>query len=187
MLLMEILDIVDINGNPTGQTVTREKAHLEGIRHRTSHVWILRSRDRLQVLLQKRSPDKESFPDMWDISSAGHIPSGFSWEESAVRELSEELGTVVSASELKEAGLLRIKADTEFFCRPFKDDQVSKVFVLFLDRDESCFTVQKEELSEVRWFYMEDVISDLKAGLMGDCLILEELELVRDFALKEIS
>lgn len=41
---MELLDIVDEKGNPTGQTVDREKAHREGIRHRSSHVWLFRRR-----------------------------------------------------------------------------------------------------------------------------------------------
>lgn len=33
----EIFDIVDENGQPTGETVTRSQAHAEGIRHRTAH------------------------------------------------------------------------------------------------------------------------------------------------------
>ncbi len=36
----EALDIVDEDGNPTGETVERGRAHREGIRHRTSHVWL---------------------------------------------------------------------------------------------------------------------------------------------------
>lgn len=53
---MEIFDIIDENGNPTGKTVTREKAHTDGIPHRTAHIWIIRKKDgRVQVLLQKRS------------------------------------------------------------------------------------------------------------------------------------
>lgn len=38
---MELLDIVDENGCPTGETVERETAHRKGIRHRTSHVWLV--------------------------------------------------------------------------------------------------------------------------------------------------
>ena len=33
----EMLDIVDENGVPTGQSVPRTTAHAEGLRHRTSH------------------------------------------------------------------------------------------------------------------------------------------------------
>ena len=51
----EIFDIIDTQGNPTGETVTREKAHAEGIPHRTAHIWIIREKyGRTEVLLQKR-------------------------------------------------------------------------------------------------------------------------------------
>ena len=42
---MEILDIVDDNGIPTGKTVDRVTAHRKGIQHRTAHLWIARRRD----------------------------------------------------------------------------------------------------------------------------------------------
>lgn len=85
---MEILDIVDERGVPTGETVERETAHARGIRHRTSHVWILRRRNQaVEVLLQKRSLQKDSHPGCYDISSAGHIPAGMGFVESAIREL----------------------------------------------------------------------------------------------------
>lgn len=45
---MELLDIVDENGKPTGETVERKIAHSEGIRHRTAHVWIVRKSDEEQ-------------------------------------------------------------------------------------------------------------------------------------------
>lgn len=69
----EILDIVDENGEPTGETVEREFAHADGIRHRTSHVWLARKRNgRAEILLQKRAENKDSYPGCYDISSAGH-------------------------------------------------------------------------------------------------------------------
>ena len=72
---MEILDVVDETGAPTGETVERAEAHREGVRHRTAHVWIARNRNgRIQLLLQKRCMQKDSFPGCYDISSAGHIP-----------------------------------------------------------------------------------------------------------------
>ena len=33
---MEILDVVDETGAPTGETVERTEAHREGVRHRTA-------------------------------------------------------------------------------------------------------------------------------------------------------
>ena len=58
---MELLDICNEEGFPTGETVERSRAHSEGILHRTAHVWVVREVDgRTQVLLQKRSMDKDS-------------------------------------------------------------------------------------------------------------------------------
>ena len=59
--MAEILDIVDEQGRPTGQTVPRAVAHAEGIRHRTSHVWILRRHaGRVEVLLHMRCQATDS-------------------------------------------------------------------------------------------------------------------------------
>ena len=77
--MAEILDIVDEQGRPTGQTVPRAVAHAEGIRHRTSHVWILRRHaGRVEVLLQMRCQAKDSFPGCYDISfpRPGTFPPG---------------------------------------------------------------------------------------------------------------
>ncbi len=181
--MAEIIDIVDENGIPTGETVVREVAHEQGIRHRTSHVWLLRHREgTLQVLLQKRSPDKDSFPNQWDISSAGHIPAGDDWKESAIRELSEELGLTVDENNLIDAGLYRISADDVFHGKSFHDRQVSRIFLLFSDLDESAFKIQKEELSEIRWFDLDAVIADVRIGKSGECLEADELEIVRERA-----
>ena len=61
--MAEILDIVDEQGRPTGQTVPRAVAHAEGIRHRTSRVGILRRHaGRVEVLLEMRCRAKGTFP-----------------------------------------------------------------------------------------------------------------------------
>ena len=90
---MEILDICDEFGNPTGKVEDREIIHQEGLLHRTAHVWLLRKENnQIEILLQKRSDAKDSFPGCYDISSAGHIPAGDGYFKSAKRELKEELG-----------------------------------------------------------------------------------------------
>ena len=89
----ELFDIVDENGNPTGDKVSRSEAHAKGIRHRTAHIWVIRDNEgKKEVLLQKRALNKDSFPGKYDTSSAGHIQAGDEPLESALRELSEELG-----------------------------------------------------------------------------------------------
>ena len=102
---MELFDVIDSKGNPTGQIVSREKAHAEGIPHRTAHIWIIREKEgRVQILLQKRSQNKDSFPGKFDTSSAGHIQAGDEPLESAIRELKEELGISAVPEQLHFAG-----------------------------------------------------------------------------------
>ena len=121
----EMLDIVDENGVPTGQSVPRTTAHAEGLRHRTSHVWIVRRKNgRVQVLLQMRCAAKDSYPGCYDISSAGHIPAGAEFVGSALRELREELGVTAAPADLHECGLRRFRFEAEFHGKPFKDNQV---------------------------------------------------------------
>lgn len=106
---MEWLDVVDDQGNPTGETVERTKAHQKGIRHRTAHVWLMREHQgKVEILLQKRSAGKDSHPGCYDISSAGHIPAGVDWLSSARRELLEELGLKAEEKEFVYCGQRKI-------------------------------------------------------------------------------
>ena len=49
----EMLDLVNEQGDPIGRAVPRSEAHRLGLRHRTSHVWLVRRKNGvLEVLLQ---------------------------------------------------------------------------------------------------------------------------------------
>ena len=89
---LELFDICDEKGEPTGEVMERGMVHHYGKMHRTAHIWIVnRMPDgSYQVLLQKRSKKKDSYPGCYDISSAGHIHAGDSYLPSARRELAEE-------------------------------------------------------------------------------------------------
>lgn len=183
---MEYLDIVDENGLPTGQTVERAVAHRDGIRHRTAHVWMLRKRSgQVEVLLQQRSLNKDSFPGCYDISSAGHIPAGVEFVPSALRELREELGVSVPPDALHECGLRRFYLDTAFRGKPFRDNQVSKIFCLWYDAEEGDFTLQKSEVASVRWMPFTDCYQAVKQNTMRHAIVLEELDLVRAWILAQ--
>lgn len=176
---MEILDIVDESGNPTGKTVDRETAHRNGIRHRTSHVWIVRqSSGSAQVLLQKRSMNKDSYPGCYDISSAGHIPSGESFTGSAVRELKEELGVCASEDELIFCGRRRFSYTKTFHGKLFCDNQVSNVYILFRDAECGSFILQKSEIDEVRWMDINQCINMVLNNKFPNCIHMEELRMI---------
>jgi len=159
---MEIFDIVDETGRPTGQTVSRTQAHAEGIRHRTAHIWIVKKEaGRCYVLLQKRAMDKDSFPGCFDTSSSGHIQAGDEPLESALRELQEELGIVAEEADLKPAGTFDIRYEKEFYGKLFRDCEVAYVFLYDKPVDIAELTLQKEEVDGVQWFSVEEVAAAL--------------------------
>ncbi len=86
----EYLDVLDQYGNRTGIVKTRENVHQSGDFHRVVHTWIFN--DKYEILLQKRSQQKENHPGCWDISSAGHVHALESSLDALKREAKEELG-----------------------------------------------------------------------------------------------
>lgn len=177
---MEWLDIVDENGNPTGEVVEREKAHAQGIRHRTSHVWIARRRNnRIEILLQKRSKTKDSHPGCYDISSAGHIPAGMDFLTSAVRELKEELGVDAKESELIYCGVRTGAYQAEFYGKLFIDNQYSNVYLLWQDMEESDFVLQESEVESVCFMDFEECYQKVKNKEIPNCIALMELDMLK--------
>lgn len=162
---MEYLDIVDEDGRPTGRTVSRREAHDRGILHRTAHVWVVgKERGRFRILLQKRSEEKESFPGMFDTSSAGHIPAGAEPLPSALRELSEELGITASPDLLDFAGTFRSRYEKVFHGRPFRDNEATSVYVYKGPVDAGSLKLQESEVSQVRWFDLDEVWDEIQRG-----------------------
>ena len=179
---MEYLDIVDEAGQPTGKIIPRNEAHQHGIRHRTAHVWIVRKNTcGYEILLQKRSEEKESYPGMFDTSSAGHIPAGCEPLDSALRELSEELGIVASPDQLNYAGSFRIQYEKEFHGRVFRDNEFTSVYVYEQPVDISALTLQESEVSEVRWFDLEDVWNEIHRSRERFCVPTGGLKVLKDY------
>ena len=82
-----------------GKVKEKMQAHEDGNFHRTAHIWIINNKK--ELLLQKRSASKKSHPNCWDISAAGHIRSGESVMDGALRELKEELGVETKEEDLQ--------------------------------------------------------------------------------------
>lgn len=89
----EIFDVVDADDQLTG-TATRGEVHEKKLLHRAVHLFVFNKRG--DLLLQKRSPLKDSCPGLWDSSVSGHLDSGEDYQAAAIRELDEEMGIVTS-------------------------------------------------------------------------------------------
>ena len=85
----EIVLIVDRNNRETG-TAPRHVMRRRGLVHRAAYILVFNSRNELYV--QKRTKTKDIYPGCYDVAAGGVVLAGESYDESARRELQEELG-----------------------------------------------------------------------------------------------
>ena len=179
---MEYFDVCDERGLPTGEVVERSVAHSKGILHRTAHVWIIKKVDgRWQVLLQKRSKDKDSYPGQFDTSSAGHIPAGMEPLESALRELREELGISAVEEQLRFIGTFRTQYEEVFYDEPFRDNEVISVFVYEEPVEPEELVLQESEVEEVRYFDLLEVYEEICRGIDWCCVNPEGMKVLVEY------
>lgn len=177
---LELLDIVDEKGNPTGLTQEREIVHRTGELHRTASVWIINKENngRQKVLLQKRSAGKDAYPGCLDLSSAGHVPAGCDYLESAIRELGEELGICARKEDLRYIGLHSSEFHEIFHGKPFHNREISAVYLYEKQVDIKDLRLQTEEVETVVWMDLEECIEKVTKGDPQFCIDQGELAMV---------
>lgn len=149
---MELIQIVDENGNFTGQIIDKEEAHDKNLLHNEVAAFIIN--DKKQVLLQKRSANKRFNPNKWALC-AGHVDAYESLGDAILREIKEEVGLDISKDDLHQFG------EREFTIRD-SNSHITYFYYIRSNLNEKDFIIQKEELSEVKWFDIDEVIDMIK-------------------------
>ena len=85
----EQFTVVDEHDRPVG-VAARGLVHANNSLHRAVHILIFNNAG--DLFLQLRSRSKDRHPSTWDSSAAGHVNAGEEYDETAKRELMEELG-----------------------------------------------------------------------------------------------
>ena len=86
----ELFIQVDAKDRVIGK-ITRGQAHRNHkIIHRAVQVVLINGQN--QTLLQKRSHKKDKSPNMWGTAAGGHVSWGHTYQQSAQKELHEEIG-----------------------------------------------------------------------------------------------
>jgi len=80
--------------------VSRFEVHGNNLRHRAVHILIFNPAG--EVYLQQRSRWKDRHPLKWDSSAAGHVVGADGYDETARRELKEELGIDVPLTKISK-------------------------------------------------------------------------------------
>ena len=174
---MELIDVLDENGHPTGLRKEKREIHRDGDWHRAVHVWVIRPDGSL--LIQLRAADKLNNPNMWDISAAGHVSAGEGSLVSAVREVEEEIGLKLKETELNFLGTLKqvaILNEGSYTDREFND-----VYWVNFEGELSALTLQEEELQELKfihWTELQRWVTELRSDLVWH---LDEYQLLFTF------
>ena len=147
---MELVDLYDENRLPLGRTAERSARKGPGEYRMVVHVCVFDSRGRL--LIQRRTPEKVIFPNLWDVSVGGGVDAGETSRQGAEREFREELGHPLDLSGLRPSVAVNFDGGFDDF------------YILIRDLRLEELTLQREEVRDVRWASLEEVLGMLRQG-----------------------
>ena len=154
----EFWDLLDMEGRPTGRTVSRmiegsDPAGLlgPGDWHRVVQVVVFNPEGRL--LIQQRSSTKVEWPDAWDLSAGGSVLAGETSQQGASRELLEEVGIDHDFTGQRPSMVVT-------FPKGFFD-----LYIVDVDCDPSTLVLQEEEVQAVRWATCQEILDMIDEGV----------------------
>lgn len=157
----EFFDVLTEKGQYAGNIETREQCHKQGLWHKAVVVFIINSKK--QVLLQRRSPNKKMWPNMWDITAGGHVLAGEFGFQAIIREAKEELGLDLNKNDMTFIGpsiSTNIKGD-------ITNNHFNEYYIARKDIDETELKLQEEEVAEVKWIDKDEIIEKIKDNYNG--------------------
>ncbi len=138
---VEVLDIVDKDDFIIG-SASKEEIYDKKLLHRIVHVLVLHP-NYPAIYLQKRSATKSFLPNYYCTSAGGHVHSGETHQEAAVRELQEEIGITTYIEDV----------DTFIFTG---DNGHQRLVKTFITKTSDGFTFTDGEVSEGSFFSIID-------------------------------
>jgi len=140
----EHVDILDKNGEPTGESCLKSEAHRKGLLHPTVHIWFYTPEGR--VLIQQRGKNKATHPLLWDVSVAGHVAAGEKIVTAASREVEEEIGLTISEIDLESLGTFKA---VHKISEDFIDAELHHIFLCQLSVPLNQLTIQEIEVEDL--------------------------------------
>ena len=157
----ELVDVLDEKGMYTGRTETRNNCSKEGLWHKAVCLFIINSKN--QVLLQKRSANKKTWPNMWDVTAGGHVLAGEFGFQAIIRECKEELGIKLDKNEITFIG----SAISSNKRNDIINNYFNEYYIANKEIDETKLQLQKEEVAEVKLIDKNEIIEKIKDNYNG--------------------
>lgn len=154
----QILEIVDKDGKPIGKATRGEIHGNPSLLHKVVHLIVVNNNG--DLLLQKRSLNKDVAAGLWDTSVGGHIDYGESIESALKRETLEEIGIVPQRPDFLYSYIHSNNYESEL------------VFTYKLTHN-GPFNFNKDEIDELRFWKIHDIESNLTKGIFSPNFISE--------------
>lgn len=145
--MAELCDVYDVSGNKTGEVFFRGEALKKGQYQLATNVWIINSN--LEILIQKRSKLKRSYPDIWAVHG-GCVSTGENSLDACIREAYEEIGIVIQPKDMK------------LLTRIVGEKVIMDNYIVLQEFDLSSAVLQVEEVSGIKWASLHEVERMLK-------------------------
>jgi len=142
---MELWDVYDKDRILTGETMVRGDKAENGAYHLVVHVCIFNSKG--EMLIQQRQPFKSGWSNMWDVTVGGSAVSGDTSRIAAERETFEEIGYTINFENVRPSLTLNF------------EDGFDDIYLVTEDLDINCLHLQYEEVQQVKWATMSEIIS----------------------------
>ena len=145
---MEMVDKLN-NKRQMLNKIAERHEDIDGEYRQSVHTWIQNSKG--EFLIQKRTPNKKNFPNMWSQTGGG-VDKGEITLQAALRECKEELGIDINPDNIEL--ILSFKRKYDFV----------DVWLVKQDIDISKLVLQKDEVADVKWATVDEIRNLMKSG-----------------------
>ena len=139
----EYFDLFDADRRPTGETLLRGTPTPAGSYRILVHACVFNSKG--EMLIQQRQNTKK-WPNLWDLTSGGHVTSGEDPRSSAFRELAEEVGIQIDPTGLRPAVTVAFSDGWDDF------------YVVRSEANPAELQIQPDEVQAVKWAALDEVL-----------------------------
>lgn len=152
--MSEILDIVNDQDEVIGQA-ERDRVHKEGLVCRLVYVCFYTKTK--EIILQKRSTSKKNDAGKLTTTVSGHVASGQTYLDAAIRETFEETGVEIEQDNLTSLGIVR----ADYVQGDYLSYAMRGLFAYEFDGDISELKVEDGDGAGFESFSLEELDKEL--------------------------
>lgn len=151
---LELVEYVDENGVPTGETAPKLDAHNDHTRmHAAFSCYVFNEKG--QFLVTQRAHAKKVWPSVWTNTVCGHLSPGETHEDAIKRRAKYELG-------MKVKDIEPILQDYSYKTPPYHGIIENEFCPVFLARIEGDLKPNPEEVVDYKWLNWDDFVKSSK-------------------------